>query len=192
MATRVVEDEPDEDLEGKPVVYGETKYTMLECRGCGAVTLSRRVTYWGEAAEPEYYPPPVSRQIPRWQGELQEEFQGLMSEIYTALHANSKRLALMGTRALVDLFMNTTIGDIGGFGQKLDKLVTDGYLSARNKEVLDAALEAGHAAAHRGHEPTTEDVNLVFDIVENLVQSLVLKNKVGELRKHTPKRSSTK
>jgi hypothetical protein len=53
-----------------------------------------------------------------------------MDETYAALHANSKRLALMGARALVDLFMNATIGDIGGFQRKLQKLVEEGYLSS--------------------------------------------------------------
>jgi len=98
----------------------------------------------------------------------------------------------MGTRALVDLFINETVGDIGGFHQKLTRLVDDGYLSARNREVLEAALEAGHAAAHRGHNPEAADVNLVVDIVENLLQTLVLKEKAAGLRDNTPKRTPKK
>jgi hypothetical protein len=103
--------------------------------------------------------------MPKWILDLPDEFKSLIKEIYAALHANSKCLALMGTRALVDLFMNTTIGDIGGFQKKLEKLVEDGYLSKKNKEILEPALDAGHAATHRAHNPTAEDVNLVFDIV---------------------------
>jgi hypothetical protein len=123
-----------------------------------------------------------------WIYGLPVDFQALIKEIYTALYANSRCLALMGTRALVDLFMNTTIGDIGGFQRKLDKLVEDGYIGKKNKEILEAALDAGHAATHRAHNPTAEDVNLVFDIVENLIQHLVLKTQSADLKKHTPKR----
>ncbi len=57
-------------------------------------------------------------------------------------------------------------------------------------EILEAALEAGHAAAHRGHNPTIEDVTLVLDIVENLIQPLALKEKAEELRRRTPTREA--
>jgi hypothetical protein len=90
----------------------------------------------------EYYPPPISRQIPRWCYDLPVEFPSLIQETYAALHANSKRLALMGARALVDLFINATIGDIGGFQKKLERLVETGYLSRKNMEILEPALDA--------------------------------------------------
>jgi hypothetical protein len=128
--------------------------------------------------------------MPKWIFDLPADFQSLINEIYAALHANSKRLALMGTRTLVDLFMNATIGDIGGFQRKLEKLVEDGYLSKKNREILEPALDAGHAATHRAHDPSVEDVNLVFDIVENLLQPLALKIKVENLKKHTPQRKN--
>lgn len=166
-------------------------YTVLECRGCEAVTLRRRViSHDINVDDTDYYPPPISRQAPRWRYDLPAEFRSLLDETYTALHANSKRLVLMGGRALVDLFMNVSIGDIGGFQKKLLKLVDEGYLSRKNMEILEAALDAGHAAAHRGHNPTTEDVTLVLDIVENLIQPLALKEKAEELRRRTPKREA--
>ena len=167
----------------------QTTYTLLECRGCGSMTLRRRlISHDVDVDDTDYYPPPISRQIPRWHYDLPSEFKSLMKEVYAALHANSTRLALMGARALVDLFMNSTIGDIGGFQQKLQKLVNDGYLSSENKEILEPVLDAGHAATHRAHTPTAEDVGLVFDIVENLIQTLLFKEKVEDLKKHIPKR----
>jgi hypothetical protein len=44
------------------------------------------------------------------------------------------------------------VGDVGTFEQKLKALEDDGYVSKRNREVLDAALDAGNATAHRGHQ----------------------------------------
>lgn len=189
VATRELHEE--EEIDETFSFDFHTTYTMLECRGCGSVTLRRKLLYVQLQDETtDFYPPPISRQIPRWHSDLPKEFQSLMQEIYAALHANSRRLALMGARALIDLFMNATVGDIGGFQRKLGQLVDDGYLSAKNKEILEAALDAGHAAAHRAHSPTKGDVTLVFDIVENLVQTLALKDKIEDLKKNTPKRES--
>jgi hypothetical protein len=188
IVTREI-NEIEESGDEYPPIEWRVTYTMLQCRGCGIISLKRHLlSYDCGADETDYFPPPISRKIPVWIYELPVDFQALIKEIYTALHANSKRLALMGTRALVDIFMNATVGDIGGFQRKLEKLVEDGYLSKRNKEILEPALDAGHAATHRAHDPSVEDVNLVFDIVENLLQPLALKKKVENLKKHTPKR----
>ena len=94
----------------------------------------------------------------------------------------------MGARAIVDQFMNVMIGDIGGFKAKLQKLVDDGYISKKNRETLEAALDAGHAATHRSHDPSPDDLTLVLDIVENLIQPLALEKKIETLKKNTPKR----
>ncbi|MGZ5304798.1 MAG: hypothetical protein ACXWDO_11840 [Bacteroidia bacterium] len=70
-----------------------------------------------------------SRQLPKWHDELPAEWHELLKEVYTALHADSGCLAIMGARALVDLFMNEQLGDIGGFAQKIQKLEKNGLVS---------------------------------------------------------------
>lgn len=115
----------------------------------------------------------------------------MLREIYAALHANSRRLAMMGARTIVDMYMNDTVGDIGGFAKKLNKLVSDGYLGRQDKEALEAALEAGHAAAHRGHMPTSAEISYVMDIVENLLQKQTLAKSAEALKKGTPSRALT-
>ncbi|WP_447733569.1 DUF4145 domain-containing protein [Pseudomonas shirazensis] len=116
------------------------------------------------------------------------EWQSLLSEIYTALHADSRRLAMMGARALVDMYMNDAVGDIGGFDRKLAQLVTAGLLGDQDKKILIAALEAGHAAAHRGYLPEADQVSHVMDIVENLLQKHTLTSSAEALNRHTPSR----
>lgn len=166
-----------------------TTFRMLECRGCENVSLQKRF-YHSEyfEVEEEFYPPQISRQLPKWHNELPEEWHALLKEVYTALHANSRRLALMGARALVDLYMNEQLGDIGGFALKIQKLERDGLISNPNKVVLDAALEAGHAATHRGYNAKTIEVNQVIDIVENLLQTHVLTRAANNLKSKTPPR----
>ncbi|WP_455927318.1 DUF4145 domain-containing protein [Pseudomonas capeferrum] len=113
----------------------------------------------------------------------------MLREIYAALHADSRRLAMMGARTVVDMYMNDTVGDIGGFDKKLNKLVTDDHLGGQDKDVLKTALEAGHAASHRGHLPSPSEINHVMDIVENLIQKKALQRSAAELKKGTPARA---
>jgi hypothetical protein len=94
----------------------------------------------------------------------------------------------MGLRAIVDLFINATIGDIGNFKVKLHKLVDDGYLSKKNRETLEVALDAGHAATHRAYNPSPDDLALVLDIMENLIRPLAMKKRIENLKKNIPKR----
>ncbi len=166
-----------------------TIYKMLECCGCENITLQRTFHFseYSEIEE-EFYPPQISRKLPEWYRELPEEWSELLKEVYTALHADSRCLVLMGTRALVDLYMNNQLGDIGGFAQKIKKLEKDGLISKPNKIVLDAALEAGHAAAHRGYKPRASEVNQVIDIVENLLHSYILMSTAEKLKAKTPSR----
>lgn len=96
---------------------------------------------------------------------------------------------MMGARTIVDMYMNDAVGDIGGFAKKLDKLVADGHLGGQDKAVLETALEAGHAASHRGHLPSSNEISHVMDIVENLLQKKALQRSAAELKKGTPSRS---
>lgn len=165
-------------------------WKMLECLGCEAIQLEEGF-WWQEDPEDEtytYYPPPLARQEPRWASQLPDETHELLSEVYAALQADSRRLAMMGLRALMDIVMRATVGDIGGFATKLSKLETDGFVSRVNREVLNAALDAGSAAAHRGHKVSTEDLEHSMDIVENLLQSTLLPKAAEQLRSRTPRR----
>ncbi|KKK52089.1 hypothetical protein LCGC14_3108450, partial [marine sediment metagenome] len=166
-----------------------TTHTMLECCGCENVILRQRT--WCDLYDVDYFddvffPPPTSRQLPPWHKKLPKEIQELLGEVYTALHSDSRMLAMMGARAIVDLFMNDKLGDKGGFSEKLKKLVNEGHISKANKDILEPALEAGHAATHRGHKANRETVIQVIDIVENLIQGYVLTIAADDLKKVTP------
>src|ERR1043165_8480659 len=82
-------------------------YEMLQCRGCEAVTM-RHSHYFSEDPEGptvRYYPPRVARKTPKWQSDLPNELRELLDEVYLALHADSRRLALMGARTVVDMVL---------------------------------------------------------------------------------------
>src|SRR6266851_1770330 len=81
----------DEDIS----VWWLTIYTLFECRGCEGVTLRRTYIFseWNPGEEQiEYFPPPLSRRKPTWADRLPEDEQSLLTEVYTALAADSRRL----------------------------------------------------------------------------------------------------
>lgn len=181
------------------VGYGEeelevtyyTTWTMLECRGCGHVCLKCEEFFseWNPGDEKvTFFPPLVSRQEPRWLEDLPEVTQKLGREVYAALHADSRTLAMMGVRAILDLYIVNRIGDVGTFLEKLKAMEDKGHLSPQQVKHLDAALNAGHAAAHRGHVPTIGELEAAMDIVENLLQLDLLDSSAKHLNASTPKR----
>jgi len=80
------------------------------------------------------------------------------------------------------------VGDAGTFKDKLEKLKDEEYLAPKQIKVLDAALDVGNAASHRGHKPQRKHVVHVMDIVENLLHSTILEPVADELKAATPPR----
>jgi len=163
---------------------------MLECCGCESVMLRSTQFLLGWDPEECYYPPRASRRLPKWHDDLPRQIVLLLKEVYAALHADSRRLAMMGARALIDMAIFERVGDVGSFVEKLNKLESEGFVSKKNRELLEAALDVGNAASHRGHRPKTKEVQHVMDIVENLLQAGVLEPIAQELKDATPKRAS--
>jgi hypothetical protein len=62
------------------------------------------------------------------------------------------------------------------------------FVSKRDRDIIEAAVDAGSAAMHRGHQPTADDVNVVIDIVERMIQAEILEAKANELAATTPPR----
>ena len=188
LERRVVEDSDEPDGEYPPFWWTDT-YEMLQCKGCDAVCL-RHFTEDAAGAETErFYPPPISRRAPLWRWHLPETSKELLNEIYIALHSDSRRLALMGARTLLDMLMLKEVGDSGTFETRLKGLQDKGVISAKSREVLSTALDAGSAAAHRGYKPDREAIEAVLDIVENVLQAEHhLSHLADELRKKIPAR----
>jgi len=182
-----------EDIDGIGDIYWITTYRLLECCGCQDISLSKAV-YFSEADDTQthFYPPRVSRHKPAWHGDLPRDYEQLLAEVYSSLHADNRQLAMMGARALIDLFILRKVGDLGNFSVGMDALEKEGFISFKDRLVVKAAIEAGHAAAHRAYRPTATDVERVMDIVENIIQHDVLHESAKALRATTPVRQKTR
>lgn len=170
-------------------------WKVLQCRGCEEVTL-RRVDWCSEddpmdgPNQATYFPPRVSRRKPAWAShyDLPAEYVELLAETYTALHADSRRLAMMGARALIDAVIRRSAGEQPNFKKGLDALAEKHLLSEQDRGIVEAAIDLGHASTHRGHKPSPESLNVVIDIVERLIHTEILAEQAQELKKSTPRR----
>ena len=186
------QNEVSADIESVGKIYWVTTHRLLECCGCQDISLSKAV-YFSEADDTQthFYPPRVSRHKPAWHGELPTDYEQLLAEVYSSLHADNRRLAMMGARALVDLFILRKVGDLGDFSKGMDALEKEGFISVKDRLIVKAAIEAGHAAAHRAYRPTAIDLERVMDIIENIIQHDVLHESAAALRAATPERLKT-
>lgn len=182
----------DDDHHG---VCGGDTYETLKCCGCDAIKL-RHVSWFSEDDEPSitYFPPAVFRRHPEWFEELIDRVPpeadfvvSLLNEIYVALHNNLTSLATMGVRALLEKVMISQSGDLGSFSAHVRKFEELGHLSRRQRERLNAILDAGHAAMHRIYTPKSSDVITLLDIAENIIESVFLHDhRVEKLKMNVP------
>jgi hypothetical protein len=172
-------------------------FEIVRCLGCGSMKARRVIQDYylldaqgGDDMRYEYLPPAEARRAPEWGHALPEPIRSLSAEIYRALHAQSHRLAAMGTRALLDMAIIDKVGDAGTFAQKLEAFQKGGFIAEKQRSFLEAALDFGHAATHRGLWADPEQVSAALDIVESALQAVYSLDKQAErLRQVTPKRS---
>ncbi len=186
------------DDEDNPIYEEQYVFDLLQCRGCKTISLRRTYTHSGmPEAEVDHFPPSISRHRPSWFQNLgflafkgpKHEIRCLLEEIYSATFSGSRRLALMGVRAVLDVALTDKLGDIGGFDQKLNAAVEKRWITPKHHEVLKATIDAGSAAAHRSYNPDKEHLDLVLDVVEHVIQLLyILEQHAEDIAKQTPKR----
>ncbi|MFZ2490260.1 MAG: DUF4145 domain-containing protein [Thermoanaerobaculia bacterium] len=175
--------------DGSPLFWTNI-YQMLACRGCDNVGFRHAIIDpSGGEDEVHLYPAPASRRFPVWRSRLPAEMGDLLEEVYAALHHDSRMLAMMGLRTVLDTLMLEQVGDQGSFEKKLDAMAAKGIISTRQGAILRAALDAGSAAAHRGFKPDAGHLTAVIDIAENLLQAVYhLRPLAEQLTQATPPR----
>jgi uncharacterized protein DUF4145 len=117
----------------------------------------------------------------------------VLREVYIALQNDCCSIAAMGIRALLERLMIEHVDDQGSFSANLDAFEKAGYVGGRQREIIEATLEVGHASIHRNYNPTRQDVTQVLDIAENIIQSIyVSAEQAKALKKRIPPRSNPK
>jgi hypothetical protein len=188
-----------------------TSTELLKCRGCDGVTIRQQTCMgeemrseeelrqdfgddWTDFLEIVYYPPVSARRKPEWMHyrrnlPIPDPVKALMGEIYTALQNGSRRLVAMGTRAVLETIMVNQTGDHRSFARNLDEFQKAGYLSLRQRNTVEAILEAGHATIHRGWEPTAFDIDALMNITESVIETTYLhESQAQRLETSVPRR----
>ncbi len=173
---------------------GNDTYEMLKCGGCDNIIL-RHTSLFSENPEPSvyFYPPAMSRKEPKWLNDMSGKnahlAKQLLKEIYVGLQNNAKLIATMGIRSLLEYAMINSVGDQGTFGRNLSEFANKGFISNKQRDILSAVLEAGHATTHRAFNPSEKDLDTCIDITEHVMQTVyVHPEKAAELKKRIPKR----
>jgi hypothetical protein len=171
----------------------EYEYAMLECGVCQSISLRVDEMLEGALFSTNFYPPRVAREKPAWSRELPIRLQSLIAEVYAALADDSRKLAVMGARTILDIVMTQKVGRLGTFQSRLEALQAKGIIGKANRQILSAALDVGSGPAHGAYAPTSDIVNEIMDIIENLLQAVyIFPESLKKLKRSTPRRAARK
>lgn len=179
--------------------WGET-YRLLQCAGCEA--MSMREDSWNsentdEAGKPidtvKFLPPRIFRPKPKWMEEIEYVFecpdliQSLLNETYICLQNDCRSTAAMSVRAILEGIMIDKIGDQGSFVANINEFEKQGYISKKQREIIEPVLEVGHASIHRGFIPKADQLITLVDVVESIVLVIYVQPaKAAALKKKIP------
>jgi hypothetical protein len=160
--------------------YLSVTINTLRCEGCGTPYVQKQ-TFWAEDEEfavdletgasettvpPRiaYWPAPARRPRPQWLESLSDEpLLSLLDEVYSALDADHRVLAAIGTRTAIDRALELNGADAAAtFAEKIKSLFDNGTIGQKEEETLSVLTDAGSAAAHRGWRPSRE---LLYKVV---------------------------
>ena len=75
----------------------------------------------------------------------------------------------MGIRAALESVMRDKVGDKENFRKYIEAFRECGYLTLRDEGMVNTVIEAGHAASHRGWNPTSENILTALEILDALI-----------------------
>lgn len=205
----VLADYEHKETDDEACVRVEYEYLVVRCAGCDHISFLERSLFsedinqtgCDQAGDPIYdvpwqekiYPPPSYRQEPDWLEELNDEIlTEIMTQVYKALGTGANFLAAVGTRTALDRAIFLKVGDVRNFPAGWRKLKELGIVSDHEITILDVTVQAGHAAAHRGHAPSDEEMSIILDTTESLLRRFfILEDDAKRLSKSIPSRNKS-
>jgi hypothetical protein len=86
----------------------------------------------------------------------------------------------VGIRALVEAVCSAESAKGRTLENKIDDLVKKGILTAKNAQILHRTRLLGNRAAHEIEAPSDPELDVAFDIVENLLETVYIIPKKAE------------
>lgn len=171
----IAEHSEREDFLGTLISFS---WGILQCRGCERVFFRTSNSDPDSFGEPEYYPKRPVREPPAWLHRRNfldfndpSDWKKRLQDFYGCLDARLLVPAAVAGRTAFDVAtQELDIDSSLGFAEKLNALVTQGHISNRERDNLNALIEAGSAAAHRGWEPTINELLMIAGILEAFIE----------------------
>ncbi|OGZ12883.1 MAG: hypothetical protein A2942_01695 [Candidatus Lloydbacteria bacterium RIFCSPLOWO2_01_FULL_50_20] len=185
-------------------IQGIDKYEIIRCQGCDDISFrvassnSEDVAYDedGEYINPEsetLYPNRLmGRTLLPDEHILPRKIKSIYLETHKAISGNLKILAGIGIRALIDAVCAEENAQGDSLEQKVDDLITKGILTKGNASVLHQTRVLGNRAAHEAEAPQDDELEIAFDIAENLLETVyIIPKKAKRLDRKTEKSRTT-
>jgi hypothetical protein len=106
--------------------------------------------------------------------ELPEKVRSIYKETHAALCTKLKILAGVGIRALVESVCQEESAEGNNLEKKIDDLVIKGVLTKRSADVLHKTRLLGNQAAHETKAASDSELDVAFDIIENLLETVYI------------------
>jgi len=176
-------------------IQGHDTYEMVRCSGCDSISF--RVTsgnsedwHVNSAGYQEYdeteelYPNRLMGRTPLQDiYSLPIKIRSIYQETHAALCAKLNILASIGIRSLVEAVCSEKLAKGRVLEKKIDDLVLKGVLTKGNSEILHRTRLLGNKATHETEVPSEAELDVAFDIVENLIETVYIIPRKAELLK---------
>jgi|GEM_PF-4999877 len=131
-------------------------YTVFRCLGCN----EHFIECWKWFSEHNRediiktrYPNEKYLEEPEWMTKLPIEILKLLKEIYIAIQDKCLTLACTGIRTVLDRVFTDKVGAYYTSDDSLNAMIQSGYITAKQKELLEIVFDIGSASAHRSLSP---------------------------------------
>jgi hypothetical protein len=159
------------------------EYLVVQCRGCGTVSFCRE-SWSSEDYDPETGGMAISRDLfpPRITGRqplrdiwyVPAQIRQVYDETRAAIISNLPILAGIGIRAIIETVCKEKNASGKNLKETINSLATLQLIAKKEAEILHSLRFMGNAAAHETKAHSSEELNVGFDIVEHLLNTVYL------------------
>lgn len=177
---------------GNEDIQGVDEYEIIRCLGCDGISF-RIASSNSEDFEvdnegnysylesQEIYPNRLMGRVPLKDiYSLPDKVRSIYTETHAALCTRLQILAGVGIRALVEAVCSEEKARGRNLERKIDDLVKKEVLTKRNAGILHKTRLLGNVAAHEVKAPSSSELDVAFDIVENLLETVYIIPKKAE------------
>ncbi len=167
-------------------VQGTDLYETIHCLGCEQISFRTTSTnsedyFMDDDGNAEYeereviYPNRIKGRTPLkdWYS-LPLKIRSIYQQTHSALSTELKILAGVGVRVLLEAVCKEQGAEGVNLAKRVDDLVKKEVLTKRNADILHKLRFLGNDSAHDGEAASDSELEVAFEIVENLLETVYI------------------